>query len=93
MLAVRWIRERGFGPATLCVGFFAALALVLGAPSHMIEAFGFARPVSPLLLWVMIEAVSRKTWSALVPPLLVSLSVSLAFAGPLVTVVKGLLGR
>ncbi len=93
ILAVRWLRERGSGPVTLCVGFFAALALVLGAPSHMIEAFGFARPVSPLLLWIMIEAVSRKAWSALAPPLLVSLSVSLVFASPLVTVIKGLLGR
>jgi hypothetical protein len=59
----------------------------------MIEVFGFARPVSPLLLWIMIEAVSRKTWSALAPPLLVSLSVSLVFASPLVTVMKGLLRR
>ncbi len=93
ILAVRWLRERGSGPVTLCVAFFAALALVLGAPSHMIEAFGFARPVSPLLLWIMIEAVSRKTWSALAPPLLVSLSVSLVFASPLVTVMKDLLRR
>ncbi len=93
ILAVRWIFERRFGPVTLCAGFFAALALVLGSPYYMIEAFGFARPVSPLLLWIMIEAVSRKAWSALAPPLLVSLSVSLAFASPLLTVVKGLLGR
>ncbi len=93
ILAVCWLLERRFGPVTLCVGFFAALALVLGAPSHMIEAIGFARPVSPLLLWIMIEAVSRKAWPALAPPLLVSLSVSLVFASPLATVVKGVLGR
>ena len=80
-------------PVTLCAGFFAALALVLDAPGHMVDAFGFARPVSPLLLWIMIEAVSRKAWYALAPPLLVSLSVSLVFAKPLVTVVKGVLGR
>jgi hypothetical protein len=93
ILAVHWGLEHRFGPVTLCVGFFAAMALVLGAPSHMIEAFGFARPVSPLLLWIMIEAVSRKTWSAMAPPLLVTLSVSLAFANPFVTVMKGLLGH
>ena len=93
ILAVRWLLERRFGPVTLCVGFFAALALVLGAPGHMIDAFGFARPVSPLLLWIVIEAVSRKTWSAMAPPLLVSLSVSLVFAKPFVTVVKGVLGH
>ena len=71
----------------------AALALVLGAPSHMLDAFGFARPVSPLLLWIIIEAVCRKTWSAMAPPILVSLSVSLVFAKPFVTVLKGVLGR
>jgi hypothetical protein len=59
----------------------------------MIDAFGFARPVSPLLLWVMLEAVRRKTWLALAPPALVSLSVSLVFAEPLLAIWKGLLGR
>jgi hypothetical protein len=92
-LAVRWLLVRRLGPVTFCVAFFACVALVLGAPSHMIDSFGFARPVSPLLLWIMLEAVSRKTWSALAPPLLVSLSVSLAFAYPFVTVLKGLLAR
>jgi hypothetical protein len=93
ILAVRWLLERRLAPATLCVGFFAALAVVLCSPSHMIEAFGFGRPVSPLLLWVMVEAVSRKKWIALAPPLLVSLSVSMAFARPFLTVMQSLLGR
>jgi hypothetical protein len=93
ILAVRWLLQRDLAPATLCVGFFAALALVLDSPSHMIEAFGFGRPVSPLLLWLMIEAVSHKKWSALAPPLLVSLSVSLVFARPFLAIMKGVLGR
>jgi hypothetical protein len=90
ILAVRWILDRGFGPVTLCVAFFACLGLVLGAPSHMNEAFGFGRPVSPLLLWVMLEAISRRAWLALTQPLLVSLSVSLTFGRPLLEIVKGL---
>jgi hypothetical protein len=89
ILAVRWIVARGLDPVTLCVGFFACLGLVLGAPSHMVEAFGFGRPVSPLLLWIMLEAISRKTWAALAPPLLVSLSVSLVFGRPFLDIVKG----
>ena len=92
VLAVRWLMVQRFGPVTICAGFFAVLASVIGAPSHMIEAFGFARPISPLLLWIMIEAVSRKRWIALAPPLMVSLSVSLVFANPFVKVVRGLLG-
>jgi hypothetical protein len=93
ILAVRWLLQRRLGPVTRCAGFFAALALVLGAPSHMIDAFGFARPVSPLLLWVMVEAVSRKRWSAIAPPLLVTLGAGVVFISPFLAVMKGLLGR
>jgi hypothetical protein len=75
VVAVRWLWKRRSEPVSLSISLFALLALVLGAPTYMIDAFGYARPVSPLLLWVMIEAVSRKAWNALVPPLLVSDSV------------------
>ena len=92
VVAARWLLARRLGPVTLCVGLFAALALLLGAPV-MSEAFAFGRPVSPLLLWIMIEAVSRKRWIALAPPLLVTLSVSTVLVRPLVAVVKGLIGR
>lgn len=92
-LAVYWIQKRGWTAVTISVAFFAALALMLGSPVYMIEAYGFGRAVSPLLLWVIIEAVSSHQWTALAPPLLVSLSVSVAFASPLVTVMKALLSR
>ncbi len=94
VLAARWLLQLGPSPVTLCVAGFAALALALAsAPGYMVEAYGFARPVSPLLLWLIVEAVSRRKWIALAPPLLPSLSVSLVFASPLLAVAKGLLGR
>jgi hypothetical protein len=92
-IGTRWILDRRIGPVTICIGFFAAMALVLGAPSHMVDAYGFARPVSPLLLWIMLEAVSRKTWLALAPPLLVSLSVGLVFVRPFLQIMAGLFSR
>lgn len=92
ILAARWLLHRRVGPVSLSVGFFAVLALALGAPV-MSEAFAFGRPVSPLLLWIMMEAVSRKTWLALAPPLLVTLSVSVVLVRPFVAVVEGLAGR
>ncbi len=102
-IAIRWFCKRWFckqwttkhrlDPVTICVALFAALALVLGGRDHMIDAFGFGRPVSPLLLWVMLEAVSRKVWSALVPPLLVTLSVSVVFGRPLIEIARGLMSR
>jgi hypothetical protein len=93
VIAVFWIQKRGWTAVTISAGFFAALALVLGSPDYMIEAYGFGRPVSPLLLWIMIEAVSSSQWAALAPPLVVSLSVSVAFGRPLLTVISGLLSR
>lgn len=91
--AVRWLPNCRQGPVAICIGLFAVLALVLGAPVCMVEAFAFGRPISPLLLWVMIEGVSRAAWAALAPPLMVSLSVGLVFANPLFAIIKGLLGR
>lgn len=93
VLAVCWLLRRRIDPVTLSIALFVALALVLGAPAHMVDPFGFARPVSPLLLWIMIQAVSRRAWAALVPPLLVSLSVSLVFAHPLLAIVRGMFAR
>jgi hypothetical protein len=93
ILAARWLRHRSPDPVTLCVSLYAVLTLVLGEPSHMLDAFGFGRPASPLLLWIMLEAVYNKSWAALIPPLLVSLSVSLALTRPFVTVVLGLAGH
>jgi hypothetical protein len=93
VIAAGWLSQRSLGPVTLCAGLFAAMALSLGAPAYMIEALAFGRPASPLLLWIMVEAVSRKAWGAIAPPLFISLSVSVVFASPMIAVVKGLVGR
>lgn len=90
ILATIWLRKSPRTPVTVCVGLFVALALVFGAPI-LVEPFAFGRPVSPMLLWLGLEAVSRKVWIAVMPPLMVSLGVSVAFASPVWTVVKSLL--
>ena len=91
-IAAFWLRQRPLDAVAISIGLHACLVLVLGA-KVMADPFAFGRVVSPLLLWIMIEAVARKTWGALVPPLLVSLSVSLVFVRPLVAIAKALLGR
>jgi hypothetical protein len=92
ILAALWLPKRPFGPVPVCVALYAGLALLLGPPV-MIDPFAFGRVISPLLLWIMIEAVGSKKWAALAPPLLVSLNVSLVFVRPAITIVQALLRR
>jgi hypothetical protein len=92
ILAAIWLAKRPPTPAAICVALYACLALVLGPPV-MIDPFGFGRLISPLLVWVMMEAVARKKWAALAPPLLISLNVSLVFARPMIDMAHALLRR
>jgi len=91
VLAAIWLPRR-FSPVPICVRLYACLALVLG-PKVMEDPFAFGRVISPLLLWIAMEAVIRRKWAALAPSLLVSLSVGLVFARPLITIWHALLGR
>jgi hypothetical protein len=92
VLAAFWLRKGPSAPVTICVGLYACLALVLGAPV-MEDPFAFGRVITPLLLWIMVEAVARRKLLALAPPLLVSLSVSLVFVLPLIAIAQALSGR
>jgi hypothetical protein len=93
IVAARWLLQRRLGPVSLCVALFAVLGLTLDGQDYMIDSMSFGRLVSPLLLWVMIEAVSRQTWAAIAPPMMISLSVGLVFANPVLTILKTMLGR
>ena len=52
ILAACWLRARRFGSEPLCVGLFAALALLLDSPNYVTDAFDFGRlafiPLTPL---------------------------------------------
>lgn len=71
-IAAAWLRSERAPGVTAAVGLFCALGLAAGHPSHLIEAFGFGRPVSPLLLWVTLVAIARRAWWALPAPLAVT---------------------
>ena len=90
--AALWLSRRPFGPVPVCIALDACLALVLG-PEVMMDPFAFGRVISPLLLWIMIEAVASEKWAALAPPLLVSMNVGLVFVKPAIAIAQALLGR
>ncbi|MGO4883607.1 MAG: hypothetical protein ACLP59_22725 [Bryobacteraceae bacterium] len=92
-LAIVWILKCRRSPVTLSISLFAALAIALATlPGYMDDPFGFTRPISPLLLWIMLEAGARKKWIALAPPLLESVSVSIVFIRPFLAIVRGVRG-
>jgi len=82
VLALWWISKSPREPSAITIGLFVVLGLVAGSPEHLVEAYGYSRPLSPLLLFVMLQAVAEGFWLALVPPLLVSLSIATFFIDP-----------
>jgi hypothetical protein len=90
-LAWRWIRKDGPSATTIAVACFLALAAALGAPSHMQDAYGYARPVSPLLLYVMLRAAASRRWWQLAAPLAVTVSILIYFVKPLAGIIHGIL--
>jgi hypothetical protein len=90
-LAAYWIIPERIREIQICVGLFVILGLVLGAPGHLIEPYGYARPVSPLLLFLMLRGIARGSKAGLVAPLSLSLGVGVNLLSQAAGVAKGLL--
>lgn len=93
-IAGMWLwknRGEGFSVLAVTIALFVFLGGLLGNANHLAEAYGYSRPLSPLLLWLMLDAVVRGAWAKLVPPLLVTLGVAIYLGGPLVSIIKGVL--
>jgi len=88
-LALCWFWKERSEAVAVCVALFVALGLVLGGFHPMLHAYGYARPVSPVLAFVLLRAAASGAWWAAVPPLLPSLSISIYFGPSLVGVLRG----
>lgn len=74
-MAAKWLwtrRTEGGSALNITVACFLLLGLALGHPVHLLTAYGYGRPLSPLILWVVLVALASRKWAALVPPMLVS---------------------
>ena len=94
-MAAKWIwsrKEERLAASSITVGCFVLLGLLLGSPFQLLDAYGYARPISPVLLWVALQSVVRKTWAGLAPPLAVSLSVGMYCVPPALSIVRGVFG-
>jgi hypothetical protein len=91
VLAVRWIWKLWPGPVAITTALFVMLGLIAGSPAHLFEAYGYARPLSPLMLFVMLQAVASGFWIGLAPPLLVSANLAIFFVSPILRILKALI--
>ena len=91
-LALWWVSKQPANPVGITVGLFCVLGLVLGSPYYLTEAYGFARAVSPVLLFVLLVGVRERAWPALLAPLSMTLSVGLFFVTPAWRIITALLG-
>jgi hypothetical protein len=94
-MAAKWIwsrQEERWAASSLSVGCFVLLGLALGNQYHLLDAYGYARPLSPVLLWLALQAVARKAWLGLAPPALVSVSVGMYFVSPAFSILRGVFG-
>jgi hypothetical protein len=79
-LAAKWIwkyKIKRRDGVVFTVASFLLLGLLLGHPGHLMSAYGYSRPLSPLILWVVLMALESRKWTALVPPALVSAGVAI----------------
>lgn len=86
-LALRlfWPYRDGVGAAVL---LFALLGIAASSPFHLTEAYGFARPVSPMLWALSMTAIVRGRWFAAAVPLGLTASVGLVLAAQLAEMIR-----
>jgi len=74
----------------LAAVLFALLGLELGSSVHLVEAYGFARPVSPLLWWLLASGVLSRKWLIVAAPLGMTIGVSLPMISETVRILRSL---
>jgi hypothetical protein len=81
-LGIRWAHQDRNRSAAFSAFLFAGLGLTFCSDSYMLESYAWARPVSPLLLYVSVRCCVQAWFAALAAPLLVSVNVALTFVKP-----------
>lgn len=84
---LRFALREGSKTVGIGVALFASLGLVLGSLS-LIEAYAWARIVSPLLLYVALRCYTSQWYLGLAAPLAATVSVGLFFVSPFFRIVR-----
>jgi hypothetical protein len=86
-----WRERETLSPPLLAAAQFAALGLFLGRAKHLDDALYYSRPVSPLLLFIMLRGITTGPRWVVAVPLPMSLNVGFYFVKPALNIVSKLL--
>ena len=90
VIALWWMRRKGFGPVGVSTVFFVALALAVGNTDHLTDAYGYARPIAPMLWFVMVNGIAESRWLLASPPVAMSMQIGFYFLHQAIMIVKAL---
>ena len=80
-LALWWFfRTKQRGAIEYVALLFVAMGLMLGRQDHLQESYGYARPISPLYLFLFLRFLSDRVRVMIAPMLMVSAQILLFFA-------------
>ena len=92
VLAIKIGFERGTGPIEISIYLFALMAAFLSFPDSWRDVYGFARPITPLLILLAMSGLARGSLIWVVPMALIIPRIALQFGPQLIGVARGLLG-
>ena len=66
-MTARFVLKRDFGLLELATAIFAGSAVFVAKPDVWADAYAFARTMSPMLIWLALLAISRRSLKLLLP--------------------------
>jgi len=89
-LAVKTAFERRIGPTEIGIYLFALMAAILSFPDSWRDVYGFARPVTPLLILLAMSGLARRSLIWVLPMALMVPRIGLQIGPQLIAVSRGM---
>lgn len=90
LLAVRWHLHRKFEVLSLSILSFAAMGIFLQRTDHWLHVYDFGRVYTPLLLFLGLDGLRRKSWAAVTPLLCMLPRIGMQFGHQILGVISHL---
>ena len=86
-LCALWAIRREPAAVAVTVGLFAILAILATPPgTHLVESTGYARPISPLLAYLLFRGIATRSPALAAPSVALNASVAVrVFVRPFLT--------